>query len=298
MQASLILLGALMLPAAEPHTATVKASRDAVTLSNCLITLNDKEEVPAKEAGALEKIAVKDGDVVKAGQLLAQIDDAHAQAEFKANVFKHQRAKEESENDINVRYSVAEADVANAQVLVGEEANRRVAGSVTPAQLREWKLAHVKSVLGIEQSRFKMHTTSIEAQEQQAAVEAAQENINRRKILAKLDGVVVDLKKHEGEWVQPGDTLLRVVRIDRLRIEGFLNVSQYAPAEINRRPVTVTVSLAGGRQETFQGSVIFVDPQVEPGGEYRVRVVVYNRKENDDWLLLPGLNAEMTIHLK
>jgi macrolide-specific efflux system membrane fusion protein len=276
----------------------VKASADAVTLLHCLISLSEESQVPAKESGQLTKINVKDGDQVTKDQVLVHIDDAHSRMEYRAAERKYVAAKVLSENDINVQYSQAAADVAEAQVLTGEEANRRVRGSVTESQMREWRLTHRKFLLEIKQARFKMQTDAMEAEVRKAEMDAAQENIDRRQIKAPLDGVVVDLKHHEGEWVQPGDTVLRILRVDRLRIEGFLKASEYDPVELVNRPVTVTVTLAHDRQEKFQGKVSFVNPTVEAGGEFRVRVEVLNRKENEFWLLRPGQTAEMTIHLK
>ena len=276
----------------------VKASADAVTLSHCLISVSEEAQVPAKESGQLTKITVKDGDQVGKDQLLAQIDDAHSRMEYRAAERKYVAAKVLSENDINVQYSQAAADVAEAQVLTGEEANRRVRGSVTESQMREWRLMHRKFLLEIKQARFKMQTDAMEAEVRKAEKDATHESIDRRQINASLDGVVVDLKHHEGEWVQPGDTVLRILRVDRLRIEGFLKAAEYDPVELANRPVTVTVTLAHDRQEKFQGKVIFVNPMVEAGGEFRVRVEVLNRKENEFWLLRPGQTAEMTIHLK
>lgn len=276
----------------------VKASADAVILSHCLISVSEEAQVPAKESGQLTKINVKDGDQVVKDQLLVQIDDAHSRMEYRASERKYVAAKVLAENDINVQYSQAAADVAEAQVFTGEEANRRVRGSVTESQMREWRLTHRKFLLEIKQARFKMQTDAMEAEVRKAEMDAAQENIDRRQIKAPLDGIVVDLKHHEGEWVQPGDTVLRLLRVDRLRIEGFLKASEFDPVELANRPVTVTVTLAHDRQEKFQGKVIFVNPSVEAGGEFRVRVEVLNRKENEFWLLRPGQTAEMTIHLK
>jgi macrolide-specific efflux system membrane fusion protein len=98
-----------------------------------------------------------------------------------------------------------------------------------------------------------------------------------------------------GEWVEPGNEVLRLVRLDRLRIEGFLNASDFSPSEVSNRPVRVTVELARGRKETFQGKIVFVNPLVQAGGVYRVWAEVVNRMENNQWLLRPGLLAEMTI---
>jgi hypothetical protein len=86
--------------------------------------------------------------------------------------------------------------------------------------------------------------------------------------------------------------------MDRLRIQGFINANKYSPAEVANRPVTVTVELAHGRQESFVGKVTFVSPMVELGGDFRIYAEVLNRQENDQWLLRPGQNANMTINIR
>jgi multidrug efflux pump subunit AcrA (membrane-fusion protein) len=113
-----------------------------------------------------------------------------------------------------------------------------------------------------------------------------------------LAGQVQKIYRHVGEWVQAGEPVLHVVQVNRLRVQGSLNISDYAPEEVMGRPVTVMVVFARGRAETFKGEIVFVDPMVESGGLYVVRALVKNREENGQWLLRPGMDAEMTIQLK
>ena len=130
----------------------------------------------------------------------------------------------------------------------------------------------------------------------QVEVEAADNAIERRLIRSPIDGVVVDVAKHEGEWMQPGDTLAHVVRTDKLRVEGYVKIREALPAAVENRPVTVVVELDGGRREQFQGRIAFVKPVVE-SGDYRVFAEVENRRDGGEWLLPAGQTAVMTIHL-
>ena len=69
------------------------------------------------------------------------------------------------------------------------------------------------------------------------------------------------------------------MRLDRLRVEGFLERHGISSrTKSPDRPVTVTVTLARGRSETFPGKIVFVNPLVEADGEFRVRAEVQNRK--------------------
>ena len=62
-----------------------------------------------------------------------------------------------------------------------------------------------------------------------------------------IEGQVRKIYRHVGEWVQQSDPVVHVVRVNLLRVEGFLNISGFAPEEIAGKPVTVKVVFARGR---------------------------------------------------
>ncbi|MGC3967454.1 MAG: HlyD family secretion protein [Pirellulales bacterium] len=98
-----------------------------------------------------------------------------------------------------------------------------------------------------------------------------------------------------GEWVEPGKPVVRLVRLDRLRVEGFVRYDQQSPGSLHGKTVRAEIASAGGVRHSFSGRVTFVSPIVQPGGEYRIWAEVENRRENEHWLLRPGLEAELTI---
>ena len=131
----------------------------------------------------------------------------------------------------------------------------------------------------------------------QATVAAAEENIERRKIVAPFDGVVVDVLRQRGEWVDTGEPVLRLIRLDRVRVEGFFDASQFNPEEVSGRPVTVEIERARGQRVRLPGTVVFISPLVQAGNKYRVRVEVENHQHEGHWLLGPGMTASMVIHI-
>ncbi len=271
------------------------ATAASITLPHCLVSLIEEVQVPAQEAGVLETVAVKEGQQVKAGELLAKIDDTRAQMQLKVAGFKLEVAKEEATNSIHVRYANAAAKVSESEYLQGVEANRKVSGTVPQAELRRLLLTHRRTILEIEQAEMSLRIAGLEAQVSRAEVDAAQENLQRRRITSPLDAVVVELYRHAGEWVQPGDPVMHLAQVNRLRIEGFLNADKVDPGEVAGRPVTVRVQLAHERTEQFTGKIVFVSPLVQAGGEYQIWAEVENRQHNGQWVLRPGLSAEMTI---
>ncbi|MFM8892324.1 MAG: HlyD family efflux transporter periplasmic adaptor subunit, partial [Planctomycetia bacterium] len=155
-----------------------------------------------------------------------------------------------------------------------------------------------KSELQIEQAQLEKKVSGLAAVSKSVEVDAAENSIERRLIKAPLDGMVVQIFPHQGEWMQPGDPLARVVRTDKLRVEGYVDSTRWNPEQVRDRPVTVEVAVAGSRREQFKGRIIFTSPIVESGGDYRVFAEVENRQEpgTPHWLLRAGQTATMTIH--
>jgi macrolide-specific efflux system membrane fusion protein len=277
---------------------SLTAASDAIVLSNCLLSLDEEAQVPAQEAGVLMKIAVREGQQVARGDLLAQIDDALPRAQQGVAEAKLKAAQREAADDVGIRYASAAAKVAEAEYFQAVDANKQVSGTVPQALVRQLLLKHREMVLSIEKAEKDRAVAEWQAKSGEAELQVATVNVERRRVMSPLDAVVVELSRHEGEWVQPGDPVMRLVRVDLLRVEGFLNAKNVDPSEIQGRPVQIIVHLARGQNETFPGKIVFVKPLIQAGGEFLVRAEVKNRRQNNAWVLSPGLSAEMTIQLK
>ncbi|MEE9603647.1 MAG: HlyD family efflux transporter periplasmic adaptor subunit [Thermoguttaceae bacterium] len=276
-----------------------RLSAAPVTLPDCLVTLIEEVQVPAEEAGVLTELLVVEGQQVTAGQLLAKIDDAHTRMQHDVAKFRLQVAEEEANNDTNVQYAAAASKVAYSEHQRALRANKQVPNSVPPAEVERLLLTYRRTLWEIEQATVNKRIAALEAAVSQAEVKAAAENLNRRRITSPLDGMVIDTYRHAGEWVKPGDPVMHIVRLNQLNIDGFLNLDEYMPSDIQGRPVTVRVKLAGD-VETFSGKIVYVSPEVRAGNEYQIRAKVDNRvdKQSGRWLVGPGMDASMTIDVK
>jgi multidrug efflux pump subunit AcrA (membrane-fusion protein) len=270
---------------------------DSVT-ETCQINLNDEVELPAQEGGVIKEILVKEGQNVKVGEKLVQIDDDIPQQQLNVAKAELIAAEEKASNPIPKLYSEASLAVANAEYKVSEEANRKVKDSVPFVVLNKLYLQCKEASLSIEKAVMDTRIAEKERDVKKAQLAAAKASLEHRQLRSTLDGQVQKIKSHVGEWLQTGQTVLCIVQMDVLRAEVFLKPSEYAPAEVIQRPVTISADLARGRSVTFPGQIVFVDPKIRPDGKYLVRAEVTNRKENDQWLLRPGMKAQMTIKLK
>ena len=81
-------------------------------LTRCLVSVVEEARIPAREAGVLLELSVKEGDVVRRGGAIARIDDSQSRFEKQKASAEHDQALAKADSDVDVRYSIAAEKVA------------------------------------------------------------------------------------------------------------------------------------------------------------------------------------------
>ncbi len=264
-------------------------------LTGCLVSAIDEAKVPAQEAGLIVELPVVEGQIVKANEILAQIDDSQPRMQRKAALAEETAAREKAVSNVDIDYATAAAKVFYAGWEKKKEANTTTKGTVSLIELMEAKLQYERATFEIDRAKMDKKIAGLTADVKSVEVEAAAEAMKRRKITSPMDGIVIQINLHRGEWVKPGDPVFHVQQIEKLKVEGSVSIAQLSPDKVIDRKVRVEVKLSGNRKESFDGKIVFVNPNVQSGGEYHVKAEVKNRLENNFWLLQPGMDAEMLI---
>jgi multidrug resistance efflux pump len=273
-----------------------QSTGDAV-IPVCEVVSIERQEVPGADPGVLREMLVKEGMKVEKGQELGRIDDREAMAQLIVKQLDSEVADQEAKSDINVRYQKATADVALKAWQKLVKANEGSKGAVSEIEVLKTELEWRKAMLGIDKAKEEHDASGLSAKAKAAEAKAAEIGVERRILRAPFNGVVLQVKKHVGEWVSAGEPVVEVIRVDRLSIRGGLQASEWPPADIEGRKVTVEVLLPRGRVEKVPGQVVFVSPRVE-GGKMQVWAEIDIPTEKDGRPLIPaGLTAKMTIHV-
>lgn len=262
-----------------------------LTVDSVLVALIDEVQTPAQAEGALVSLTVREGDAVTAGQELGRIDDLDARSAAKQFELEADVARREAENDLKVRFAHKNAEVARAELRRAEESVKQFSRAVSGSEIDRLRLTAERTELEILQADHEFAAAKLNHGIKRNAYEFALEALARRAIAAPIDGVVVQVNRRQGEWVKPGDTVLRIVRIDRLRTEGFLLHHELA-ADPTGRSVTLTVDLPGRKQARYPGKVAFVSPEVNAvNGQVRFWAEI----DNQDGKLRPGVKGRLVI---
>ncbi|HQU42926.1 MAG: hypothetical protein B7Z73_09405 [Planctomycetia bacterium 21-64-5] len=264
-------------------------------VENAIVTFIDEIDVAAQEPGLLTEVKVREGAEVKADDQMAQINDSKAQVAKKVAQAEHEVALAEATNDISVRYADKAQEVAHFDFEAHRDANKQAPGSTPKAEMMKLLLQWQKGMLEVDKAQLELDVAKLTAKVKEASVEAADDDIHRRRVLSPIDAVVIEVYRHVGEWVNPGDRIVRLVRMKTLRVEGMLRLADVAPTHVKDRPVTVNVTLTGNRSVEFKGQIVFVAPELQPGDKYRVIAEVENREEHGIWLLMPGMKPAMKV---
>lgn len=266
-----------------------------IRLSHCIVSLIDDVTLAAQEEGLLCEISVQEGSAIVTGEVVGRLDARQAAVQLKIAEGQFEVASKKCRNDVDVRLAKAEAEVKAFEHDNALEANKVVADVVGKVEVRRLALAHKEALLKAEKAERDLEVLVEERDVREAEIEAANLGVERRTIKSPIDGVVVQRFVDLGEWLKIGDPVCRVVRLDNLWVEGLLEAKNYRPDQVDGRPVQVDVELAGGKQERLRGEIVFVDPQIDGNGRFRVRARIENRRSERHWVLLPGQLAEMVV---
>ncbi len=266
----------------------------ATEIENVLLTLIEQVELPAKEAGAISELTAREGELVEKGRVLGAIEDEQAKMALAKAQQEYDIAAARAENDVQVRFSKKAREVAQAEYRRAMESSQKFSRGVSETELDQLRLSMEKAELEIEQAEHEQAVARLTAKQKQTELDIARYAVERRQLRAPFDGMVVQRKKQRGEWVDASDTVLRIVRLDRLRVEAFLPARK-APPELAGRRVSLTVDLPGNPKSQFSGTIVFVSPEINAvNGQVRVWAEVANTALQ----LRPGQPATMRIEDK
>ncbi len=262
-----------------------------IEVPGMVLKLVEQVDVPARETGVLSALNVSEGQSVEQGFLLGAIDDAEARISVERVKIELQIAKAHAENDINVRFSKKSVEVAKAELARSIDSIKRFPKSVSESEMDRLRLLVEKGNLEVEQAARDFTVAAFSQQVKGNELEAAQQKSANHQIAAPIKGIVVQIQRHQGEWVKPGDTVLRILRIDRLRAEGYLK-AKYLGKVAKGQAVRLAVDLPQGGDVQLAGKIVLVDPEIEP---VNAQLRVWAEFSNPSLQLLPGMRAKMVI---
>jgi multidrug resistance efflux pump len=278
------------------------ASADTAVIDLCRVLPAKDLEISASEPGKLMELKVKEGSRVEGDEEIGVVDDREAKMLERVAFYQLSQAKNQAEDKIDEEYSRAAHKVAEKEVERLKLANQIRPSAFTEVEVERAELEETRAGLAIKKAINDRTLATDEWYTKKAEYDAAIMAIERRKILAPNTGEVIKLYRQQGEWVNPGDPILRLVQLDVLYVQGDLSIStaNYNPRDVVGCEVVVDLMIGGGQRAQAVGTITWVSPIALHKGEVFVREVraeIANEWDGRAWKFYPGVDAKMTIKL-
>lgn len=288
-----------------PQVLTVTAARRNIeqhVVASGRVWVEARVQVSAQLPGLVVAVGAIEGQHVKAGELLIQLDDAETRAgvaQAKAVVDQAQARVEQLKRVgaivTTAALKEAEANLAHAELDLERSEKLTQSGAVAPAELENARhaleLARARKNAAEAQqlasgpmgadSRLAL-TSLLQAQ---AQLTSATLRLDQTRLTASKDGVVLSRLVEPGDVVQPGRTLLTMA------VDGEMQVV-IQPDERNLATLALgqkaRASADAFPQQRFDAEVSYIAPSVDPQrGSVEVRLRVPNAPQ--------ALKPDMTI---
>ena len=268
-------------------------------------------EAHAPVSTTVKRVLVKEGEHVKKGQLLVELDAANARsqiAQAEAQVRASEADASALENGGNreevltteAQLVKARGDLQTAQrnlqallklqqsgaASSGEVSTARSAVSAAGAQTKM-----LESKLKDRYSRPEIARVQAEQSEAQSAYAAAQDVLSQLLVRAPFDGEVYSLPVKAGAYLNPGDLVLEEADLSKVVVRAFVDEPDIAHLSPGER-IEVTWDAMPGR--TWTGEVNGIPASVKLRGARNVGETTCI-VPNQDFKLLPDINVGVTI---
>ncbi len=272
-----------------------RAVAPELRLNGCPVFAIDAAELPAQETGLLAKMSLKPGDELAGQQLLAQIDDSSTQMEKSVAAVEARLARELADDQTDILFAAAVLEEAKIALKSYEEIERR--GSASSAEIRNKQLAVEQAELKLQHAKLAQKQLLVRAELALKGMESAEQRLKKFRILTPFSGTITSVSKREGEWVQVGQSVASIVRLEELRVDAFVSIQNYHPSGLVGRSVWVDMPLELGHANDirFAGKITHFDPDVTSAGQVRIHATVQNARKNGHWQLLPGMQVSMQV---
>ena len=251
----------------------------------------------AEVEGILISLKVRDGQSVRANELLAKIDDT----DYKLEVATAEEARIKALADYALMQlsesslapsAASQKDVEiinNAKTKWQEAEENYKKGLISKQELeqirKEYDLAKIMAGL----SREEVASSQVGLKRAEIALEKAKRNLGKTEIRAPFSGIVTEVEAVEGEMMNRGKSLFKLVDLSTIKLEAKVLESEIGLIDIAREAWVVFPAYP---DKSFMGKISAISPMVDSDTK---TCTVMIHLANPEKLVKDGMYAQVRI---
>jgi multidrug efflux system membrane fusion protein len=243
----------------------------------------------SKTVGHILVIHVREGNRVRKGQLLIELDDRDSQAQLQkaqAGLREVQESLEEIDQNIRAAESARDAAEAGKSLALATFTRYKALLDEKSVSLQEFDEVQAKlKIAEAELERAKRTLQALMAKKNQvlakidqvkADISSAQTYVDYSRILSPIHGIVTSKQAEVGLLASPGVPLLTVEDDSRYRLEVSVEDSLLKKIRV-ATPVRISIDALGTQE--FSSSVAEIVPASDPGSRsFIVKIDLFDKK--------------------
>jgi HlyD family secretion protein len=262
----------------------------------------------------VERVAASEGQQVKKGQLLLELnvkDAAALLAQARARLLKAQddfraansggRSDEAARVTGDLAKAIAQRDRLQRnhdalQRLVAQQAATKDELAANALELTKAQAEVARLIAAKNEFNHSVHLDSargsLQVQQAQSEVAALEEKVRDGRITASRDGTLYSLPVRQGDFVKAGDLLAEMADLHKVRVRAFVDEPEIGALRPHE-PVRITWDALPDR--VWEGETEIIPKQVVPRGTRSVGELLCS-VNNDKLELLPNVNVSVRIN--
>ncbi len=297
----LLAVGAALLAPRPPEVQlasvqqTTPSQQYAQLTASGYVVAQRRAAVASKASGRLIELTVREGSLLKKGELIARIDASDVQASIAAAA-AGVRLAEAGARQAESAVQQARVEQANAEAEYRRSQDLQAQGFVSTQALEALKRRLDAARAGLASAQAGAGSAQAGVQQAQAQLHLQQVNRDFTEIRAPFDGVVLVKNANVGDIITPfsnaaGSQGAVVTMADLSTLEVEADVSEASLAKVSAgQPVEITLDALPGQR--FAGQVAGIVPTVDRA---KATVMSKVRFEQLDARILPEMSAKVVF---
>lgn len=245
--------------------------------------------VSSKLMGTIQAFTVKEGDLVKSGDILVQLDERQVAAQLDQARAALAEARKAETGAVSAQ---AAAEAGAQRALLSYHRNRTMleGGAITQEAFESVEAQHKQAEAALSQARAMVEAAQFRINQAQAAVDAATVARKDARILAPFDGKVTAKLADTGALAAPGTPLLSLEREGGYRVDLVVPEAYIQSVRIGQ---TVDVRIPAAGDRPLAGTVDVIVPSADQGS----RTFVVQVGVPDTESLRSGMFARVSLSI-
>lgn len=286
-----------VVPVVTVQAATVASKTIQATIdTDAILYPRDEAAIVPKVVAPIKKFYVQRGSQVRAGQLLAELENQDLVGALTENQGGYEQAEASYKSALQSAsqdLQVAKEQLDAAQKLYDARETLYKQGAIAAKEVEDAGIAltQARNQYDLAQKAYNLKVAEGQLTAAKGKTVSAQAQLNYTKIVSPMNGVVTDRPFYAGETPSSGSPILTVMDLSSVVARAYVSPQQAAELHVGD---PASLSPGGGAPE-MPGKVTVVSPALDPNS---TTVQVWVEAPNPGSRLKPGSTVSVSIVAK